>query len=144
MAKARLMGYSAAPQGKAMSDDERDALKDKRKRERQAQEEEPEAALDALRQAMRLAAATPASPGGSSPLGHHQPARQPPQHPLLLPLLVALVGVLALLVLLARSALVDDLELDQREADAPLARRGGPARAAAGTRRAGAARRPRS
>jgi signal recognition particle subunit SRP54 len=36
MAKARLMGYSTTPQGKAMNDRERDALKDKRKRERQA------------------------------------------------------------------------------------------------------------
>ena len=36
MAKARLMGYSAVPQGKARSDAERDALKERRKRERQA------------------------------------------------------------------------------------------------------------
>ena len=35
MAKARLMGYSAAPQGKQMTDRDRDALKEKRKRERQ-------------------------------------------------------------------------------------------------------------
>jgi len=36
MAKARLMGYSPVPQGKARSDAERDALKERRKRERQA------------------------------------------------------------------------------------------------------------
>ncbi len=36
MAKARLMGYSATPQGKSMSDKERQAIRDKRKRERQA------------------------------------------------------------------------------------------------------------
>jgi signal recognition particle subunit SRP54 len=36
MAKARLMGYSMAPQGKPVTDRERDALKEKRKRERQA------------------------------------------------------------------------------------------------------------
>ena len=35
MAKARLMGYSATPQGKPVSDKERQALRDKRKRERQ-------------------------------------------------------------------------------------------------------------
>ncbi len=35
MARARLMGYSATPQGKAFSDKDRDALKEKRKRERQ-------------------------------------------------------------------------------------------------------------
>jgi signal recognition particle subunit SRP54 len=35
MAKARLMGYSTAPQGKSMNDRERDALKKKRKAERQ-------------------------------------------------------------------------------------------------------------
>jgi signal recognition particle subunit SRP54 len=35
MAKARLMGYSNAPQGKSMTDRERDALKKKRKAERQ-------------------------------------------------------------------------------------------------------------
>jgi signal recognition particle subunit SRP54 len=35
MAKARLMGYSSEPQGKGLSDRERDALKEKRKRERQ-------------------------------------------------------------------------------------------------------------
>ncbi len=36
MAKARLMGYSPTPQGKPISDKERQALRDKRKRERQA------------------------------------------------------------------------------------------------------------
>jgi len=36
MAKARLMGYSPTPQGKSMSDKERQAIRDKRKRERQA------------------------------------------------------------------------------------------------------------
>jgi signal recognition particle subunit SRP54 len=36
MAKARLMGYSPTPQGKPVSDKERQALRDKRKRERQA------------------------------------------------------------------------------------------------------------
>ena len=35
MARARLMGYLAAPQGKAMTDRDRDALKERRKRERQ-------------------------------------------------------------------------------------------------------------
>src|SRR5439155_5268204 len=35
MAKARLMGYSTQPQGKAKTDRERDALKKKRKAERQ-------------------------------------------------------------------------------------------------------------
>ena len=35
MAKARLMGYSPTPQGKPVSDKERQALRDKRKRERQ-------------------------------------------------------------------------------------------------------------
>jgi signal recognition particle subunit SRP54 len=34
MAKARLMGYSAAPQGKLMSDSERDAIRERRKREK--------------------------------------------------------------------------------------------------------------
>lgn len=34
MARARLMGYSAAPQGKATSDAERDAIKERRKREK--------------------------------------------------------------------------------------------------------------
>lgn len=36
MAKARLMGYSMTPQGKPVSDRERDAIKERRKRERQA------------------------------------------------------------------------------------------------------------
>jgi len=35
MAKARLMGYSPVAQGKAMTDRDRDALKERRKRERQ-------------------------------------------------------------------------------------------------------------
>jgi signal recognition particle subunit SRP54 len=35
MAKARLMGYSAAPQGKSMSDRDREAIRERRKRERQ-------------------------------------------------------------------------------------------------------------
>jgi signal recognition particle subunit SRP54 len=35
MAKARLMGYSTAPQGKSMTDREREAIKERRKRERQ-------------------------------------------------------------------------------------------------------------
>ena len=35
MAKARLMGYSAAPQGKSMTDREREAIRERRKRERQ-------------------------------------------------------------------------------------------------------------
>ncbi|MGA9522631.1 MAG: signal recognition particle protein [Myxococcaceae bacterium] len=35
MARARMMGYSMGPQAKAVSDSERDALKEKRKRERQ-------------------------------------------------------------------------------------------------------------
>ena len=35
MAKARLMGYSTAPQGKPITDRERDAIKERRKRERQ-------------------------------------------------------------------------------------------------------------
>jgi signal recognition particle subunit SRP54 len=35
MAKARLMGYSAAPQGKPITDREREAIKERRKRERQ-------------------------------------------------------------------------------------------------------------
>ena len=34
MARARLMGYSAAPQGKSMSDQERDAIRERRKREK--------------------------------------------------------------------------------------------------------------
>ncbi len=36
MARARLMGYASTPQGKSLSDREREALKEKRKRERQA------------------------------------------------------------------------------------------------------------
>src|SRR5206468_3102504 len=36
MARARLMGYSNAPQGKSMTDRDRDELKERRKRERQA------------------------------------------------------------------------------------------------------------
>ncbi|MHB8874669.1 MAG: signal recognition particle protein [Myxococcaceae bacterium] len=35
MAKARLMGYSAAPQGKSMTDKDREALRERRKREKQ-------------------------------------------------------------------------------------------------------------
>ena len=35
MAKARLMGYSAGPQGKSMTDREREAIRERRKRERQ-------------------------------------------------------------------------------------------------------------
>ena len=34
MAKARLMGYSTAPQGGKISDAERDAIKERRKREK--------------------------------------------------------------------------------------------------------------
>jgi signal recognition particle subunit SRP54 len=36
MARARMMGYSTTPQGKSLTDRDRDAIKERRKRERQA------------------------------------------------------------------------------------------------------------
>jgi signal recognition particle subunit SRP54 len=36
MARARMMGYSTSPQGKSLTDQDRDAIKERRKRERQA------------------------------------------------------------------------------------------------------------